>query len=137
MNNLIVHINNFPINIIEINGKYLPSAVDLARCANLDFLKKTDTQHTLFSLLLDERFSEAVRYVAYETDELSSTARKRIVRFFLSTIVCLLFRFSIEDEQTSNHLEAYMDFVSGINCTSYSSDQIVELIVSEGLVIQD
>lgn len=136
MSEFTVFINACPINIALNDGEYRPIVDDLARCVGLPFLCTKDTFHKLLSYLSHEQYTEAVKWITYETDTLSSIARNRIQCFLLVSIACLV-RFSVSNERIKDDLETFRGFISGLNYTYYTSEQILKMIVTEGLSIED
>jgi len=136
MDEFTVHINAYPINIRFEDGRYTPNSDNLARCVGLPFLCTKDTFYKLMNYLSHEQYTEVVKWIAYETDSLSSIARNRIQCFLLVCIACLV-KFSVSLEQVDDDLDTFKEFIQGLNYTIYTKDQVLKMIETKGLSIQD
>lgn len=136
MDKFTIHITGYPINIRFEDGKYRPNADDLARCVCLPVLCTEDTLRKLMNYLSNKQYIEAVRWVTYETDTLFSIAHRQILLFLLVSVTCLV-QFSVSIEEMENDLETFRGFISGLMCTIYTKDDILKMVVIEGLGIHN
>ena len=135
MNQITVFIKGHKIRLYKNQDKYRPNPDDLAHCADLDFLCTDEINKRLFQYFLDGRFSDAVKYSCYHADVVFGVARVRLFQFLLASLSCLI-SFNISKENMDDDVDLFREWISGLNCTYYTNQNILDLIVSEGYEIE-
>lgn len=123
------------IRLTKQEGRYKSNPDDLAHSANLNFLCSDDLNRRLFQYFLDGQFAEAVKWICYHADIRFPMARTRLLRFLLTNLTCLI-SFSFSDEEKNSNLNLFRDWISGLSLKSYTGQDIIDLISSEGYEIE-
>ena len=135
MNQITVIIKGHKIRLSEYQGRYRLNPDDLAHSSELDFLCTDEINKRLFQYFLDGRFSEALKWICYHADVIAGVARNRLIRFLLTNLSCLI-SLSISEENKQNDLDLFREWLSGLNQTYYTNQNVLDLIVSGGFEIE-
>lgn len=106
--------------------QYKPVLKDLVDLVGLPFLIDQNHLKQLLNLLLDSKFSEAIKWAAYKCDCNTQDSKIRIIRYLAITVGCHL----LCDQKTNNkHLfDSYHHFINGLSGFPLTSMQIVDMI---------